>query len=343
MSTNTDTESNHIATELSESISEPVDSVLMAVTMIEIDHLWSLIINNDHERIKSFIASSGIGCDTSYATYCEIPDCDCYDHNSIKSYLTVFPDGINGFDLPIKFDTIKLLFDIGFLKRDDVDFLVEYMRHTNCDVKFDMLIAIVGLYDKTALKNWRSDFNETLLHVAFGIRHSDARQSAWEHFMFYLIYCVEIDITVQIYDSSRGPDQDGKDSVMLYAIRGGHCNIIQTLHKLGLDVNEFNGDTYNYNRTPIMTKAVNIGKLMMSKDKCDKIRLQYSLDTLYETCVILKTLGYDFSVINRQMSCASYKTSKSKKKMALKYGHRFADFLMIYGIPLYDPRFYEFL
>jgi len=338
------TKPEHITTELSELDTEhesiePVDSVLMA----KITDLWNLIINNDHDGIKSFISSSGIECDTSYATYCEIPSCTCFDHNSIKSYLIVFPNGIKGFDLPIKFDTIKLLFDIGFLKRDDVDFLVDYMRYTNCDKKFDMLMAIVGLYDKTALKNWRStDYNETLLHVAFGIHHSNARTSAWEHFMFYLIYCVEIDVTVKLHDSSQGPDQDGNDTVMLYAIRGGHCNIIRTLHKLGLNVNESDGDSYHYNRTHIMTKAVDVGKMIMRKDKSDKIYLQHSLDTLYETCVVLKELGYDFSTVNKQGSRPPCKTSKSKKT-ASKYGHRFADLLMIYGIPLYDPRFDAFL
>jgi len=330
-----DSDSEH---EIGELIREPVDPVVVA----KINDLWNLIINNDHEGIRSFIASSGIECDTSYTTYCELPDCGCSDHNSIKSYLIVFPNGFGGFDFPIKFDTIKLLFDIGFLKRDDVDFLEKYMRRINCDEKFDMLMAIVSMYDKTALKNWRSsDYNETLLHVAFGIYYGDARKSAWEHFVFYLIYCVGIDVTVKLYDSSRGPDQDGKDTVMAYAICKGNANIIRTLHKLGMDVNEFDGDPYNYNRTPIMAKAVDIGKLMKSKDKHDKIRLQYSLDTLYETCTILKELGYDFSVVNKRGSCPPYKTSK--KKMSLKYDHRFADFLKIYGIPSHDPRFCEFL
>jgi len=155
--------------------------------------LWEMIKRNKCDDIQSLMSSTSITCNTqSYEAYmyectARMHGCACVTHTSIRSFLIFFPTGFEGFDVSITFDTIKFLFEIEFLKRDDIDFLAQYMLHTNCQQKFDILTGMVELFDKYLLHTYRSNDGQSILQIAFNIRHGHDRVVEWRKLMKYLI------------------------------------------------------------------------------------------------------------------------------------------------------------
>jgi hypothetical protein len=309
---------------------------------IKVDDFWQFILENDHAKMRAVVAMCPSFCHDSQ--YYLFP----------KKSLTLHPDGSNGFELSITFETMKLLFEIGFLRNDDIEFLYQYMRTTNCDQKFDMLMKIIYLYDKEALRTFvhsPENYRENILFGCMGMfykyRSEPCSDADWMKLMMYLIDDVGVDIHHRVYCSDCSWDeQDDRHTIMCSAIWGNYSNLIRELAKRGLDVNEFDGNCSVYNRTPIMCTAVRIGDLIRKNDPDHKERIQFTLDRLFETCVTLRDLGYDFSVVNYREKDPMLRTRMGFRPETVPdsmYGHRFSDYLTEYGLPTYDARFAEFV
>ena len=82
-----------------------------------------------------------------------------------------------------------------------------------------------------------------------------------------MIDVIGIDPKICTHDPEKPPEiNDGMGTVMSNAIKGQYIPIIQKLHDMGLNINEFYGDCYSYHRTPIMITAERICKMIVRGD-----------------------------------------------------------------------------
>lgn len=329
-----------------------------------IDDFWNAIITNNHELITKMYTDHHIDVNDSYFSHCRMPDCDCTTKVSIKKNLENFPSGMgtHGFNIPYTFETIKLLFDLSILKRDDIDFLARYMGLCNCSEKMIMTCKLITLFDRDKMREYRSSFNDTLIHKAFRMYFSQRDIEHWHKLVRYLIDDIMIDITTCVYDISIPYDQqDHKSTIMNYAISHKDIYMIQFLHDKGLDVNYYDGDWYQNNKTYIMIEANKIGKLLKKGEytysrNCDGKKVYKPLNeserqktltrlsNLYDTCELLDKLGYKFDVKNTRRPTDQYYVTKHNRNIEeCKFGFTFSDFLKKRNIVDFDPRFARFL
>jgi hypothetical protein len=327
-----------------------------------IKDLWGLIVRNDHDGIRSFVSYHNIEGSTSFKSYCDMPGCGCISNVSIINYLKSmgscddFGDGYDDWKIPVTTETFALLFELGIIKRDNIKFLYDYIRTCNREARWKSLLSIIPMFSKDAMISYRSDYNQTILYMAFHMLYFPEDMTEWYEFIYYLLDVVGIDPKVCTHDPEKPNEfNDETDTVMISAIIGQHIPIIRKLHNMGLDINEFYGYCYLYHRTPIMTTAHRICKMIVRGEKVFNQELDHDvyehlsdqeitthLEKLYSTLILLRDLGYDFTVRNyrRPSDVHCYKPKKYNDDS--KFGYTLGDILRKWNIAERDSRFAEF-
>jgi len=343
--------------------SRDLSQIMSTLTTEYKDRIMELreyVRNNEHDKIVQFVKEHPeMKGDKIFEEMCGCPGCGCVSKVSVKSLLLNLSNV--EFEYPVVPETFKLLIDLDIISSKDMEFLGELLHHTNCPKRFDVVENVLQYFDYDAMRNYRSEYNETILTKLCHMYWKPDERERFEKPFRFLIE--EVGVDPRIVENENDPKGDMKQSAMSLLIDNYDGYFTRYLHeKFNMDVNENPMHSGRYNMHYLVYAVRETGKWMRKgmkrygkKDEQtgnydtdaewyelpkDEI-IEQELKNLYNCLVAAKDCGFDFSVVNVKTDASEKCHSRSKPKPHL-YGQTVSSYLRKYRFAEKDPRFEEF-
>lgn len=270
---------------------------------VRMDQILDLVFKNDRDGLRTFSGELS----KIHLRDDETCSCGCSYKMSMMDYIA--NDGCLDFIPVIDIKTIKTLIEIGIIMTTDVDLLAKYASNINCQGKWDFFVKLIDIFDPRAIREWRSEYNATILHHLF-FAYTDHDSNFFTVFR-HLIEDIGMDPNV----GTSPEGDDVSETVMDFAQGDCDLEIIRYLHEIhGMDINCAG------RRAPKFHKPIfRFARFMYGN-------IKPSIDKFYDTLVYLRDHGYDFSADPRNI-----------------YGRDLSHFIKKRNLQFVDARFEAFV